>query len=88
MPPRVAGPILVADGVVGVAETGERVGFVVTVSQIPKQLNRALVAGNCLPMVAKVVMSVRDAVPGGGLAGEVIQLLVEPKPESVGEAGR
>lgn len=53
--PGVAGGLRVAGGVISVAKVGESAGFAITVAEILKQAEGALIAGDGLGMVAEVV---------------------------------
>jgi hypothetical protein len=70
-----SGGLGVAGGVMGVAEVGEGVGFVVAVADVPVPGKGLLVAGHCMGVVAEVVVGVAEAVPGGGLPVAVAELL-------------
>jgi hypothetical protein len=61
--PDFTGGIVVADGVEGIAEAAEGVGFAVPVDDVPAQVDGALVAGGRLLVLAEVV-GVAEAVPG------------------------
>jgi hypothetical protein len=68
----------IAGGVVRVAEPGECVGFAVEVAEIPVQLEGVLVAGDCLGVVAEVVVGIADDLPCLSLSVEVAaDLLVQ-----------
>lgn len=54
-----------ASGVVRVAEAREDVGFVVAVAEIPMYLERVLVAGDSLSILAKLVMGITETVQYG-----------------------
>src|SRR5215218_2941234 len=56
----------IADGVVGVADVGEDGCFAVAFADVPEQVNGVLEAGDGLGVVAQMVVSVADAVPGVG----------------------
>jgi hypothetical protein len=56
--PGVAGGLRVSGGVVGVAEAGEGVGFVVAVADLPVELDRLLVAGEGLGVLAELVVGI------------------------------
>ena len=62
--PDFTGGIVVADGVEGIAEAAEGVGFAVPVADVPAQVDGALVAGGRLLVLAEVVVGVAEAVPG------------------------
>ena len=64
--PGIPGRSVVAGGVVGIAEAGEAVGFVVAVADVVVQADGVLVAGDGLGVVGEVVVGVGEAVPGGG----------------------
>ena len=70
--PDFTGGIVVAGGVEGAAEG---VGFAVPVADVPAQVDGALLAGGRLLVLAEVVVGVAEAVPGGGLALAVADLL-------------
>jgi hypothetical protein len=63
--PGVPGSGALARTVVDIAQVIERDGLVVPVGTSPAQVNRPLIAGDRLLMVAEVLMDVAEAVPGG-----------------------
>src|SRR5262245_58716229 len=73
--PAVASRIAVVVGVVGIAEVGEGVGFVVAVAKVPVYVEGELVAGDGLGVVAEVVVGVAEVVPDVGLPVAVVELL-------------
>ena len=66
-----AGGVAVAGGLMGVAEPGERVTFVVAFTEFADQRDGVLVAGDGLVVVAEVVVGVAEAVQSAGLAQRV-----------------
>ena len=73
--PRPAGRTDVARAAVDVAEVVQRDGLVVAVGALPAQLDRPLVAGDGLLVVAQLVMDVAKAVPDRLLGAGLPQLL-------------
>ena len=73
--PGVAGGLVVAGGVVGVAEVGQDGGFGVEVAEATKQGDGVLEALGCLVEITALVVDVAEAVPGAGLAVLVAQFL-------------
>jgi hypothetical protein len=73
--PGVAGAVLVAGGLVGVAEAGEGDGFFAALAEVSIQVDGVLVAGDGFGVVAEVVVCVAEAVPREGLPGAVAELL-------------
>src|SRR5262249_19641594 len=73
--PSFACGVVVAGGVVGVAEVGEDVGFCVAVAKVAVQGEGVAVVGEGVGVVAEVVVGVADAVPGLGLPVAVAQFL-------------
>jgi hypothetical protein len=71
-----AGGFWVADGVVGVTESGECFGFVMLGSEVSEQVEGVLVAGDGLGVVSAAVVGVAEAVPGVGLPEIVVKFLV------------
>src|SRR5262249_14538994 len=73
--PGVAGSVVVACGVVGVADVGEGAGFFVPVAEVTVQGEGVVVAGDGVGVVAELVVGIAEAVPGSGLAVTVAESL-------------
>src|SRR5439155_23286523 len=75
--PGVPGAVRVSGGVPGVAEVGERGGFLVAVAEIPVQVDGAPETGGRLVVVAEVRVGVAQAGPRDGLAVVVAERLMQ-----------
>jgi hypothetical protein len=66
-------------GVVDFAEMGEHLGFLVTVAEVPEDMQGAMMAVGGIGEVAELVLDVAEAVPGVRLAEPVGQLEAQRK---------
>ncbi|MBB6550173.1 hypothetical protein HD593_004968 [Nonomuraea rubra] len=75
LPPGVAGIVMIAAGVVGVAETDQRLDFADAVAQVQVQFERLLVTAFGQVVLTEVVVCVAETVERCGLAVEVAEFL-------------
>ena len=76
VPPGVAGGICASNGMVGIAKIVVADGLAVAVCKFGPQVERLLIVGYGLLIVAKVVVSVAKAVQGVALTATVADLLI------------
>src|SRR5690349_5778700 len=77
VPPGLPGRVVVADRQVRLPQMGEDVRLAGSVAQLAAQLERMLVAGHRLAVIAEVVVGEAETVPGGRLTELVVELLQE-----------
>ena len=75
--PGLAGGVVLPGGVLGVAEVGESAGLADPVAEFGQQFNGVTVAADRLCVLAEVMVSVTEAVPGGRLAVAVAEFTVQ-----------